>query len=226
MTIAALRALLDERQPEVPRLPAHHPQRRPTAIPEEKPDVNAYQAVALSMHRDGYSDQQIADQIGISREEVAAIIDADQQTPAPQDRAEQPAPAPAEEIPALADLLAGAAAHEDQAVRDHAKQASTALAALRERRRVDAELQQITTEAAELEQRLAALRARESELQPQTKAGKPKRDYDPREVRTWAKKRGMTIPDRGQIPKAVLAAWRKRDQARLLQAVAPVAASK
>jgi hypothetical protein len=225
MTIAALQRLLAEVQPDVVRPPAPKlPPRRIHPRSKENQHVNAFTAVTLSMHRDGYSDQQIADKLGIDIGEVTEIIDADraQQNTEPQASAEQPTAAreaPAEEIPELADLLVWAAAHDDQAVRDHAAQASAALAALRERRRVDAELDQITTEAAELEKRLADLRTRESELRPQPPVRK-KRDYDPREVRTWAREQGLTVPNRGQIPKDVLTAWRQRQGVRPLQAVA------
>ncbi|MEV5774259.1 histone-like nucleoid-structuring protein Lsr2 [Streptomyces antimycoticus] len=182
---------------------------------KESTGLDAYTAVVLSMHGDGHSPQEIAEKLGIEIEEVTGLIAA--QTADAEASTGQPTPAPeeavAEAIPELADLLAWAAAHDDQVVRDHGAQASAALAALRERRRVDEELAQITTEATELEKRLADLRARESELRPQPAAGRKKkrdRDYDPREVRHWARENGYTLPDRGQIPKAVRNAWRAR----------------
>ncbi|MEV0580893.1 histone-like nucleoid-structuring protein Lsr2 [Streptomyces sp. NPDC050392] len=194
----------------LPLLPPH---------PEEIPNVNAYTAVVLSMNSDKYSDQQIADHLGIERAEVTQIIDT-AKTPTP---ASTPAPvpqspaAPAPSTPVAQDseahteteeLLTWAAAHEDKAIRAYGEQAATALDAVRERRQADAELAQITSEAAQLEQRLADLRARESQLRPAAKT--KTRDYDPREVRTWAREQNLTVPDRGQIPKTVLAAWRQR----------------
>lgn len=135
-------------------------------------------------------------------------------TPRPQPPAAKPTAAT---VANISDLLTWAAHHDDPTVRRHGEQASTALAALHERRRTDAELAQITTEAAELEQRLAALRARQSELQPTAKkAGKKprvERDYDPREVRAWAKANGITVPTVGLPPRAVVGAWRNRPEA-------------
>ncbi|MFG3043090.1 histone-like nucleoid-structuring protein Lsr2 [Streptomyces sp. NPDC048330] len=221
MTIAALRRLLDQAQPDVVRPPAPKlPPRRIHPRNKENSQVNAYNAVILSMNNDGYSDQKIADHLGIDRTEVTEIIDAAkaEQTGQPQHTGPaQTAPA-SEATPAVAELLAWAAAHEDQAVRDHGTQAAAALTALRERRAVDAELAQITTEAAQLEKRLAALRAREGELRPTPAAKRRPRDYDPGEVRAWGRKNGYTVPDRGQIPKNVLNAWRAR-HSHQLQAV-------
>jgi hypothetical protein len=181
--------------------------------------VNAYNAVALSMNSDGFSDQQIADQLGTGRDEITQIIDAAKagktsvpQAPAdPAGQAQSPATDP---VPEVAELLAWAAGHEDQAVRTHGTQASAALTALRERRQADTELELITTEAARLEKRLADLRARESELRPATK--KKQRDHDPREVRTWAREHQVPVPARGKIPDDVLAAWRQRSDGQTL----------
>ncbi|WP_164662610.1 histone-like nucleoid-structuring protein Lsr2 [Streptomyces sp. RLB3-6] len=192
--------------------------------------MSAHPAVILSMNSDGYSDQQIADHLEIDRSEVTRIIDADRaaQTDQLQDGAEragQPEPVPeppAEAIPELAALLAWAAAHDEQTVRADGEQAAAVLAALRGRRAVDAELEQITTEKSQLEERLAALQARESTLRPEPAGGKRKqqdRDYEPSEVRAWARQNGYTVPDRARIPKKVLDAWRQRDGAPRLASV-------
>ncbi|MEU3189500.1 histone-like nucleoid-structuring protein Lsr2 [Streptomyces sp. NPDC006992] len=219
MTIAALRALLDAEQPDVirppaPKLPARsiHPRSK------EKTQVNAYTAVIVSMHRDGYSDQQIADHLVVDLTEVTEAIDAHQAAGAEPETADAPEDQPAQREervqPAASgdeELLAWAEQHQEAAVRRYAQQAREALAALRERRSVDAELEQIHSEASEIEQRLTALREREAQLKPRTKQQRTKRDYDPREVRTWARQHGFTVPDRGVIPKDVLTAWRERN---------------
>ncbi|MEV0963290.1 histone-like nucleoid-structuring protein Lsr2 [Streptomyces sp. NPDC049910] len=105
-------------------------------------------------------------------------------------------------------LLAWADAHDDKKIRDHAVKARDGLAVLRERHQADEELAQLEMQEAELRKRLEAVRGRKAELQPK----KASRDYDAREVRAWAHEQGMTVPDRGQIPKAVLTAWRAREQ--------------
>jgi hypothetical protein len=101
--------------------------------------------------------------------------------------------------------------HPDPEVQDQAARARAVLTGLRQRHAADAELTAITTEATELEKRLAELRAREAELAP-TKAKKKRavyvRDYDTRTVRAWAEANGVDCPRAGQIPKRVLDAWR------------------
>ncbi|GGQ48624.1 Lsr2 family protein [Streptomyces asoensis] len=99
--------------------------------------------------------------------------------------------------------------HPDADVRDQAARARLALTGLRRRHAADQELTAITTEAEQLEQRLAELRAREAELTPAKAKKKPaQRDYDPREVRTWAAANDVDCPRVGQVPKRVLDAWR------------------
>lgn len=225
-TVTALLPLLGEAQPVVTASPAPLlPPRQPHPCPKENHQVNAYRAVVLSMNRDGYSDQQIADELKVSIEEVTQTIDAakaDQsgQPPAPAEPTEETAPAPAEEtasvlvpepMPGVDELLAWAAAHDDTAVRADGEQAAAVLAALRERRQVDAELEQITSEATQLEKRLTELRTRENELRPAaTNKKQQQRDYEPGEVRAWARQNGYTVPERTRIPKDVLTAWRAR----------------
>ncbi|OEJ20818.1 hypothetical protein AR457_41855 (plasmid) [Streptomyces agglomeratus] len=193
--------------------------------------MNAYDAVVRSMHRDGYTPEQIAAELKVSEEEITTIITAD------TEQNGQPAPAPTPEpitkvMPEVADLLAWAAAHDDAKVRADGEQAATVLAGLRERRTVDAELENITSEENQLEnitseenqleERLAELRARKSTLRPEPTGAKRKRqerDYEPSVVRAWARDNGYQVPDRGQIPKKVLDAWRQRDNAPQLAAV-------
>ncbi|MDX2698929.1 Lsr2 family DNA-binding protein [Streptomyces ipomoeae] len=188
--------------------------------------MNAYQAVILSMNQDGYSDQQIADHLKIDVKEVTEIIDADRaaKTTEPNTVAGPPAdePVPAPEPPAeVAELLAWAADHDDQAVRADGETAAAVLTRLRERRAVDAELERITSEKSQLEKRLAELAAREDTLRPPKPAKKKTKqlDYDAAEVRAWARENGHEVPDRGRIPAPVLTAWRARPGARPLAAV-------
>ncbi|MFC9803293.1 histone-like nucleoid-structuring protein Lsr2 [Streptomyces bacillaris] len=222
MTIAALRRLLDQVQPDVVRPPAPQlPPRQTHPRSKENTQVNAYDAVVRSMHRDGYSTQQISTELNVSEEEVTAII-----TTTEQDSGQvAPAPAPApgtETMPEVAALLTWAAAHDDAKVRTDGEQAATVLAALSERRTVDAELEKISSEENQLEERLAALRARKSTLQPQPAGARRKRqerDYEPAVVRAWAREHGHDVPNRGQIPKKALEAWRQRENAPRLAAV-------
>ncbi|WP_405909594.1 WhiB family transcriptional regulator [Streptomyces sp. NBC_00828] len=156
----------------------------------------------------------------------------DEGTPMPTAPAPSPAP-PAADIPRktaaggsrkplaqtyaeampVGSLLAWGEEHPDPDVQDQAARARAALAGLQHRHAADEELTAITTEAADLEKRLAELRAREAELAPAKRArrkpGKYVRDYDTRTVRDWAAANGVECPSFGQIPKRVLDAWRK-----------------
>jgi hypothetical protein len=116
---------------------------------------------------------------------------------------------PTEQL-SVGQILKWADDHPDSDVRDQAARARAALTGLRQRHAKDQELTAITTEAEQLEKRLAELRAREAELAPAKpkKRGSYVRDYDTRDVRAWADASGVACPRVGQIPKRVLDAWR------------------
>ncbi|MFJ6561885.1 hypothetical protein ACIQMV_18890 [Streptomyces sp. NPDC091412] len=99
--------------------------------------------------------------------------------------------------------------HPDPEVQDQAARARAALGGLRKRYATDQELTAITTEAEQLEKRLAELRTREAELVP----AKPKKTrkpvgYPAAEVRAWAAANGVDCPPVGRVPKKVVEAWR------------------
>ncbi|WP_367572804.1 Lsr2 family DNA-binding protein [Streptomyces globisporus] len=108
---------------------------------------------------------------------------------------------------AVGALIAWALGHSDRAVRRHGEQAHDNLGWLRTRHAADEELARVDAEERDLEERLAAVRARRAELKPK----KPSRDYDAAEVRAWAQAHNLSVPARGQISAAVLEAWRARD---------------
>ncbi|MFI1723887.1 histone-like nucleoid-structuring protein Lsr2 [Streptomyces sp. NPDC020489] len=121
-----------------------------------------------------------------------------------------PAPALADVLP-LEQLLAWGDSHPDSSAQDQAVRARAAVEGLRARHSADQKLSAITDEAAQLEKRLAELRAREAELAPKKtrrKSSSAARDYDTRTVRAWAAEHGVDCPRVGQIPKRVLDAWR------------------
>jgi hypothetical protein len=106
-------------------------------------------------------------------------------------------------------LLSWGDQHPDPDIQDQAARARAALTGLRRRHAADKELTAITTEAEQLEQRLAELRAREQELTPTKPKTKRKPvEYPAAEVRAWAKANGHTCPPVGRVPKAVVEAWR------------------
>lgn len=114
---------------------------------------------------------------------------------------EQPQPLP------VGQLLAWADAHTDQDIRDQAGRARAALAGLRTRYDRDRELATIHAQTEELTKRLSALQQRAAELMP----ARPRRSspsYDASAVRTWAATQGITCPQKGRVPRAVVDQWR------------------
>lgn len=102
--------------------------------------------------------------------------------------------------------------HPDADVRNDAASARAALASLRRRHAADQELTDITTEAEQLEKRLAELRAREAELAPAKAKAKRKSaplGFPSATVRAWAKANGVDCPPTGRVPNAVADAWRQ-----------------
>ncbi|HET9382569.1 MAG TPA: histone-like nucleoid-structuring protein Lsr2 [Streptomyces sp.] len=126
--------------------------------------------------------------------------------PAPQT---PPAPEPgAPGIPA-GQLLAWADAHTDPAVQAEAARARELLTSLRTRHAADQELAAITTEAEQLQKRLAQLQARQAELAPPKAKKRTSPSYPSAEIRAWAKEAGVSCPAVGRVPTAVIDAWRK-----------------
>lgn len=160
--------------------------------------------------------EQPSEALATLREHLAAMDSLD---PQPEGTAhavnESPAippapPADTEKLP-IGQLLKWGNEHADPDIREQAARAFEDLAGLRRRHAAEQELKAITTQAEDLEKRLAELRAREAELAPpkpkKTRARKPV-DYPAGEVRAWAKNNGVDCPAVGRVPKAVVDAWR------------------
>jgi hypothetical protein len=182
MTIAALRALLDEIDqqggPEAARhnrlqLDDQGPQPMSTAhVTRQPPDVDVRLKTA-DVRLKAVTTEQPAEQISVGQ------------------------------------LLKWGDQHTDPAIQDQAARARAALTGLRQRYSADRELTALNTEEQELEQRLAELRARKGELAPTPpkKQRKPV-DYPAAEVRAWAAVNGMDCSPVGRIPKDIVDAWR------------------
>ncbi|MCI3271421.1 Lsr2 family DNA-binding protein [Streptomyces cylindrosporus] len=183
MTIAALRRLLDEIDEQGgPEAARHWRLQIPDELPDERTSAPMSQPIPTA---------------------PAPIVDVQLKTSADV-RLREP-----ENLP-VGQLLKWGDNHPDPDIQDQAARARATLAGLRQRHAADQELTAITTEAEQLEKRLAELRAREAELAPKPKR-KPTsyvRDYDTREVRAWADANGIDCPRVGQLPKRVLDAWR------------------
>ncbi|MFD6415967.1 histone-like nucleoid-structuring protein Lsr2 [Streptomyces sp. NPDC060194] len=125
----------------------------------------------------------------------------------PDPMTETPAPPATQAVP-VGQLLKWGDDHPEQDVRDQAARARATLQGLRRRYDVDQELTAMAAERAELEERLAAIQARENELAPP----KPKRRvaaHLAREVREWARQHDVDCPPTGRVPRAVVDAWRQ-----------------
>jgi hypothetical protein len=113
------------------------------------------------------------------------------------------------ELVTISTLLRWAEEHPDQAIREQGARAEATLTDLRKRYAADQELTAITTEAEQLEKRLAELRTRQQELAPpKTKGRRTSPSYDAASVRAWARENNVECPERGRVPKAVLDAWK------------------
>lgn len=165
-------------------------------------------AVVLQMATDGYSDQQIADQLRTDRATVTGIIDTHKSLTA---RGALPTPPPAKERPGVAKLLSWAEGHEAAAVRRSAERVHALLDGLLERHEAESALLTVTMEVVELEQRLAEARTRAAALKPSARAGTP-RTYDPAVVRAWALQAGIACAPAGVVPKAIVEAWEQRER--------------
>ncbi|MGP3686503.1 hypothetical protein ACTVZO_17655 [Streptomyces sp. IBSNAI002] len=165
-------------------------------------------AIVMQMHRDRYSDQQIADQTGASLADVTAIINTHKSLVA---RGDIPQPTAPPAVPDAVALLAWGTNHQAAAVRQYAERALTALEALGIRHKREEEVQRIASEVDKLEQKLARLRERQAELKgrpaPRPRTA-PERDYTPAAVRAWARQANVDCPPVGIVPQPVLAQWR------------------
>ena len=164
MTIAALRALLDDAQPDVPRHPA--PQ-----IP----------------------------QIAARKRKIM-----NQSSPVPGPRSTQEAPSAGQAPLAVGALIAWAIAHDTKSVARKGIQARELLAELRGLYADAERIAKADAEEQRLLQALAAVRARKEQLRPKRKTS----GVDQAAVRAWARANGHTVPDRGNVPAAIVAAWR------------------
>ncbi|MFB7171108.1 hypothetical protein ACFCYM_09840 [Streptomyces sp. NPDC056254] len=166
-------------------------------------------AVVMQLHRDGYSDQRIADQTGATLADVTAIIDT-HKTLVARGTIPQPAALPA--VPNAPALLAWGTNHPAAAVRQYADRALNALEALQARHKHEAELLRITSQVEELQEELDRLKAREAELKGKGRPSKPRtapaRDYSPAEVRAWAQQAGVECAPVGIVPQSVVEQWR------------------
>lgn len=197
-----------------------------TNTPATAPTLSAFEAMAISMHNNGDSEQAIREATGLSETELSDLI-ADQVLGLPCQAADAPAAidVPVVALPvtgALQELIDWAAAHPSASVRSRAARITADLTELSERR---------TSEVAqhEAEEKVAKAKALLERAQQQlrllkggtrtattapgtptpvrTSLGSGRTREELAAVRAWAREHGHQVADQGMVPKRVLEAY-------------------
>ncbi|WP_405554286.1 histone-like nucleoid-structuring protein Lsr2 [Streptomyces sp. NBC_01171] len=153
---------------------------------------------------------RLADTEGVPTAMTTALATAQAHPPIPQPLITVRTPATdtePERLP-VGQLLAWGDQHNDPDIQDQAARARAALVGLRQRYVADRELTALENEEEQLARRLEEIRTRKGELAPAKPKKKTQRDYEPAEVRAWAKANSVDCPAHGRVPKAVVDAWR------------------
>ncbi|GGP32296.1 hypothetical protein GCM10018980_68830 [Streptomyces capoamus] len=195
------------------------------------PALSAHEAMAISMHNNGDTEQAIREATGLSETELSDLI-ADQVLGLPRPAAD----ASAIDVPVvplavsneIQELLDWAAAHPAASVRSRAARITADLSELTDRR--DSEAAQREAEAkvakarAELEKAQEELRAAKAGTRTTTAAataptpirsglGSGRTREELAAIRTWARANGHQVADAGMVRKAVLEAYDAAHQA-------------
>jgi hypothetical protein len=195
------------------------------------PALSAHEAMAISMHNNGDTEQTIREATGLSETELSDLI-TNQVLGLPRPAADTPAI----DVPAvplavsneIQELLDWAAAHPAASVRSRAARITADLSELTDRR--DSEAAQREAEAkvakarAELEKAQEELRAAKAGTRTTTAAataptpirsglGSGRTREELAAIRTWARANGHQVADAGMVRKAVLEAYDAAHQA-------------
>ncbi|MFD4260735.1 histone-like nucleoid-structuring protein Lsr2 [Streptomyces sp. NPDC058534] len=189
------------------------------------PALSAHEAMAISMHNNGDTEQAIREATGLSETELSGLI-ANQVLGLPRPAADAPATdVPVIPLPvsnALQELIDWAAAHPTAGVRSRAARITADLSELTDRR--DSEAAQREAEAkvvkarAELEKAQEELRTVKAGTRTTTTAataptpirsglGSGRTREELAAIRTWARANGHQVADAGMVRKAVLDAY-------------------
>ncbi|MEU8842688.1 histone-like nucleoid-structuring protein Lsr2 [Streptomyces roseus] len=187
------------------------------------PALSAFEAMAISMHNNGDSEQTIREATGMSETELSDLI-ADRVLGLPRAAAAPDIDVPVVALPvtnAVQKLLDWAAAHPAAGVRSRAARITADLAELSERR--DSEAAQREAEAkvarakADLEKAQEELRTMKAGTRTTTAATAPtpiraglgsgRSREELAAVRAWAREHGHQVADQGIVPKRALEAY-------------------
>ncbi|WP_331747521.1 Lsr2 family protein (plasmid) [Streptomyces sp. NBC_00853] len=189
------------------------------------PALSAHEAMAISMHNNGDSEQAIREATGLTETELSDLI-ADQVLGLPRPAAASPViDVPVIALPvtnAVQKLLDWAAAHPAAGVRGRAARITADLAELSERRDSEAAQREAEEKVAKakaaLEQAQEELRTVKASTRTTTTAaaaptpiraglGSGRTREELATIRTWARKHGHQVADQGMVPKQVLEAY-------------------
>ncbi|MFF7342040.1 histone-like nucleoid-structuring protein Lsr2 [Streptomyces sp. NPDC008163] len=196
-----------------------------TNTPAAAPALSAFEAMAISMHNNGDSEETIREATGLSETELSDLI-ADQVLGLPRQAADGPAAidVPVVALPvsnALQELIDWAAAHPTASVRSRAARITADLSELSERRDSEAAQREaeekVAKAKAELEKAQEELRTVKAGTRTTTAAAAPtpirsglgsgRTREELAAVRTWARENGHQVADAGMVPKRVLEAY-------------------
>ncbi|MEU3434236.1 histone-like nucleoid-structuring protein Lsr2 [Streptomyces sp. NPDC006863] len=194
------------------------------------PALSAFEAMAISMHNNGDSEQAICEATGLSETELSDLI-ANHALGLPPAAADTPATeAPVIDVPvvalpvtgALQELIDWAAAHPTASVRSRAARITADLSELSERRDSEAAQREaeekVAKAKAELEKAQEELRTVKAGTRTTTAAataptpiraglGSGRTREELAAVRAWARANGHQVADAGMVPKRVLEAY-------------------
>ncbi|MFE4060355.1 histone-like nucleoid-structuring protein Lsr2 [Streptomyces sp. NPDC059096] len=206
----------------------------PTMANTPAPALSAFEAMGVSMHTNGDSEQTIREATGLSETELHDLIAAHapgQQPDAVASPAVIDVPVAARPVAdGLQPLLDWAAAHPAASVRRLAARITTDLSDLTERRTSEAAQREAETKVAQaraaLEQAQAELRTvkagtRNTASVPtpiRTGAGSGRTREELTAIRAWAREHGHQVAGQGMVPKRVLEAYDAAHQAPLRKA--------
>ncbi|MYW32188.1 histone-like nucleoid-structuring protein Lsr2 [Streptomyces sp. SID2119] len=190
------------------------------------PALSAFEALAISMHNNGDSEQAIREATGLSETELSDLI-ANQVLGLPRQAADAPAAidVPVVALPvsnALQELIDWASAHPTASVRSRAARITADLSELSERRDSEAAQREaeekVAKAKAELEKAQEELRTVKAGTRTTTAAataptpiraglGSGRTREELAAVRAWAREHGYQVADAGMVPKRVLEAY-------------------
>lgn len=194
--------------------------------------LSAHEAMAISMHNNGDTEQAIREATGLSEAELSDLL-ADQVLGLPRAAAD----APAIDVPVvplavsneIQELLDWAAAHPAASVRSRAARITADLSELTDRRasetaqrEAEGKVAKAKTELEKAQEELRTVRAGKAGTRTTTAAvptpirtglGSGRTREELAVIRTWAREHGHQVADAGMVRKAVLEAYDAAHQA-------------